>query len=215
MKKIWGWQFWIGLPLVFLLSACGSANKVDEQIQETAMGTQSELYEHNAEMSVDDWIEKKINDAGALTFTEDEFSKERVSRAIERRIPFQITHLSNRDEMIKKMKKILKDNQQSYKVVKEKKAGLWDAVVGVIDGATLGGAAATGGSAVLGYAGATVGAAAVAGAAPIVASVGAVAGLGYVAKDYIFGLFSSKKDWLISKSPDKTILHIIFVKNQD
>lgn len=220
----------IGLALVF--NACGSRidESVQDNIQEEQYSQDSNAYneesnssasseeesssgesysqndEENAEIfqqqegdPIDVLIESKIESAGELTFTEYEFSDEIALRAIERRIGFTLTHLDDRDAKIKEMENIFKKQGETYRVVKEKKVEMGKVVFTTLDGALLGFSA-----------GSTV---------PVVGNIigtlgGALLGLGYSLKDVVIDKFAKKTSWLISKSPDETILKIYFVKDQ-
>lgn len=150
--------------------------------------------------SIDTFIEGKIDGAGILTLTEYEFNKDIASRAIQRRIPFTITHLSDREAMIKEMEDAMKEQGETYRVVKEKKVDVGKIIFTTLDGVTLG---AWGGSFV-----------------PVIGNIigglgGGLLGLGYSLKDFIIDKFAKKTNWLISKSPDEKILKIYFVKDQN
>lgn len=193
----------IGLALVF--NACGS--RIDESVQDNIQESYSQNDEENAEVyqqqegdPIDILIESKIDSAGILTLTEYEFNKDIASRAIQRRIPFTITHLSDREATIKEMEDVMKEQGETYRVVKEKKVGVGKIIFTTLDGATLG---ALGGSFV-----------------PVIGNIiggfgGGLLGLGYSLKDVVIDKFAKKINWLISKSPDEKILEIDFVKDQD
>lgn len=193
----------IGLALVF--NACGS--RIDESVQDNIQESYSQNDEENAEVyqqqegdPIDILIESKIDSAGILTLTEYEFNKDIASRAIQRRIPFTITHLSDREATIKEMEDAMKEQGETYRVVKEEKVGVGKIIFTTLDGATLG---AWGGSFV-----------------PVIGNIigglgGGLLGLGYSLKDFIVDKFAKKTNWLISKSPDEKILKIYFVKDQD
>lgn len=154
----------------------------------------------NGMNSIDTFIENKISSAGVLTMTELEFDKEIVSRAIQRRIRFDLIELSDREAMIKEMENIMKEQGETYRVVKEKKVDMGKIIFTTLDGATLG---ALGGSFV-----------------PLVGNIigglgGGLLGLGYSLKDVVIDKFAKKTNWLISKSPDEKILKIYFVKDQN
>lgn len=193
--------FVIGVTLAF--NACG--NKVDESVQNHI---QEEQYSDGVS-SIDSFIESKIISGGVLSLTEDELSKEIISRIIERRITFTITHLSDRDKTIKELENIMKEQGETYRVVKEDKPGVMEVIVntavGAIDGATIGGA---GGTFIFPGIGSFLG-------GVFGGTLGGVGSLAYSLKDYIGDVFAKDANWLISKSPDKHILNVLFVKDQN
>lgn len=205
--------FVVGVALAF--NACG--NKVDESIQNSIQEEQyseskSQVKEKDEqqenETSIDTFIEGKIISGGVLSLTEDEFSREIASRIIERRITFTITHLSDRDKTIKELETIMKEQGETYRIVKEDRPGVMEVItntaMGAIDGATIGGAGGTFIFPGIGsFLGGTIGGA-----------IGGVGSLAYSLKDYIGDVFSKPVNWLISKSPDESVLNILFVKVQ-
>lgn len=206
--------FVVGVALAF--NACG--NKVDESIQNSIQEEQyseskSQVKEKDEqqenETSIDTFIEGKIISGGVLSLTEDEFSREIASRIIERRITFTITHLSDRDKTIKELETIMKEQGETYRIVKEDRPGVMEVItntaIGAIDGATIGGAGGTFIFPGIGsFLGGTIGGA-----------IGGVGSLAYSLKDYIGDVFAKDTNWLISKSPDESVLNILFVKDQD
>lgn len=206
--------FVVGVALAF--NACG--NKVDESIQNSIQEEQyseskSQVKEKDEqqenETSIDIFIEGKIISGGVLSLTEDEFSREIASRIIERRITFTITHLSDRDKTIKELETIMKEQGETYRIVKEDRPGVMEVItntaIGAIDGATIGGAGGTFIFPGIGsFLGGTIGGA-----------IGGVGSLAYSLKDYIGDVFAKDTNWLISKSPDESVLNILFVKDQD
>lgn len=223
--------FVVGVALAF--NACG--NKVDESIQnsiqeeqysesetqeqeddgissqdvlqestETEASNDSVLDEETMSgvNSIDTFIESKIISGGVLSLTEDEFSREIASRIIERRITFTITHLSNRDKTIKELEGIMKEQGETYRVVKEDRPGVMGVITntatGAIDGATIGGA---GGTFIFPGIGSFLG-------GVFGGALGGVGSLAYSLKDYIGDVFAKDTNWLISKSPDESVLNI-------
>lgn len=206
--------FVVGVALAF--NACG--NKVDESIQNSIQEEQyseskSKVKEKDEqqenETSIDTFIESKIISGGVLSLTEDEFSREIASRIIERRITFTITHLSNRDKTIKELETIMKEQGETYRIVKEDRPGVMEVItntaIGAIDGATIGG---TGGTFIFPGIGSFLG-------GVFGGALGGVGSLAYSLKDYIGDVFAKDTNWLISKSPDESVLNILFVKDQD
>lgn len=216
----------IGLALVF--NACGS--RIDESVQDNIQEEQysqdsnayneesnssasseeesssGESYSQNDEENtggyqqqegdpIDIKIESKIDSAGILTLTEYEFSDEIALRAIERRISFTLTHLDDRDAMIKIIENIFKKQGETYRIVKEKKVDWGEIIMMTTAGAEIGTFVPGAGTLLGGFG-------------------GGLLGLGYSLKDVVIDKFAKKTAWLISKSPDKHILNIRFVKVQ-
>lgn len=157
-----------------------------------------EVYQQQEGDPIDILIESKIDSAGILTLTEYEFSDEIGLRAIERRITFTLTHLDDRDAMIKKIKELIKKNGETFAVVKEEKPGMMEILATTWAGAEVGGLAGSffpGIGNLVGMLG------------------GGATGFAFSMKDYIGNIFSKKKNWLISKPATETLLNVIFVEN--
>ena len=191
--------FIVGVALAF--NAC--ANKIDKIEEQTSVDA---VNESNA---VDTMIENRIISGGVLSLTEDELSREIVSRAIERRITFTVTHLSDRDKTIQDIENIMKDQGETYRVIKEDRPGVMEVIsksaISAVDGATIG---SVGGTFIFPGIGSVVG-------GTIGGVVGGAGALAYSLKDYIGDIFAKDTNWLISKSPDKSVLNILFIKDQN
>lgn len=158
----------------------------------------AEVYQQQEGDPIDILIESKIDSAGILTLTEYEFSDEIALRAIERRITFTLTHLDDRDAMIKKIKELIKKNGETFAVVKEEKPGMMEILATTWAGAEAGGLAGSffpGIGNLVGMLG------------------GGATGFAFSMRDYIGNIFSKKKNWLISKPTTETLLNVIFVEN--
>ena len=207
----------IGLALVF--NACGS--RIDESVQDNIQESYSQNDEENAEVyqqqegdPIDILIESKIDSAGILILTEYEFSKDIISRAIERRINFTLTYLNDRDLTIKEIENIMKEKKESYSIVNDMTTK--DLVGNTVEGGSFGalGGGIIAGALSGGLSGALAGSVVLGPGNMAVAAVGATLGLLYSLKDSIKNILF-KPNWKILKSSKEDLLEIKFVKDQN